>query len=1017
MGRGSISILLLISLSLSSVSSRPPSDLQLHESHTDYVVEAGRRLVVDCGETVAGQSGPVSWLKDGTPLKPNSRISFTLNKQRMKIRNVSQKDNGEYSCQVRGEKGDRYNMSLSVLELVSEVDRPSLPPILSSRRDPEDDGMNQLSLEQSEGEGRAPVFSNPSLMHNMVAALLGSNYTLTCASDGLPTPEVSWYKNGRQMPAASVNLTVLVSESANYTCIVSNSLDSLTHTTQLQAYRDKSSMPIIVETPSNTTVRPGSTTWLICKVSSLEDSKIEWLRHDNFPPHRFNRSDPELQYINKADRYDPQRLVLENLHMSDNGWYTCMVTTPRGTDYSSVWLQVAQAGEESVSPSLALVDTDTEDLDTGDKQWTAGAHNTTGIDTAPHFTRLDKMHRIVVKPAGNMMRLKCPAEGNPIPNITWYKDGKTPERNLGNIRYGPRSMVLEDLVVSDSGNYTCVVCNILGCINFTFSAEIHERFPHKPYIKDGFPRNVTALVNSSVRFECSTISDLEPYVQWMRVSFKPGDDDKMPNGTEIFEQQSEDAEVLNLYNVTHEDEGWYTCIASNNLGNTVASAYLSVVDELVEPPVLVVQTAQPMVVIILAGVLCTMFLLGICIMMNVFRRLKREKLKKILAIETARAAVVTQWTKKVIVEKQTLANDQDASLLLPVVKIEKQKSRSNKMDSAVSEYELPLDCDWEFPRDQLTLGKTLGEGAFGKVIRAEAQGILQQGIATVAAVKMLKEGHTDTEMMDLVSEMEMMKMIGKHRNIINLLGCCTQDGPLFVIVEFAPHGNLRDFLRQHRPSSGYEPAIGSNVKDRNTLTQKDLVSFAFQVARGMEYLASRRCIHRDLAARNVLVSDNYILKIADFGLARDIHSHDYYRKTTDGRLPVKWMAPEALFHRVYTTQSDVWSYGVLLWEIMTLGGTPYPSVPSMEKLFQLLRSGHRMEKPPCCSLEIYMLMRDCWSYQPNERPMFSELVEDLDRILTITANEEYLDLGLPQLDTPPSSEESSVGEEQFPYLL
>lgn len=109
------------------------------------------------------------------------------------------------------------------------------------------------------------------------------------------------------------------------------------------------------------------------------------------------------------------------------------------------------------------------------------------------------------------------------------------------------------------------------------------------------------------------------------------------------------------------------------------------------------------------------------------------------------------------------------------------------------------------------------------------------------------EGHTDAEMMDLVSEMEMMKMIGKHRNIINLLGCCTQDGPLYVIVEFAPHGNLRDFLRQHRPSSGYEPAIGfSNENEgdlasgKSTLTEKDLVSFAYQVAKGMEYLASRR---------------------------------------------------------------------------------------------------------------------------------------------------------------------------------
>lgn len=107
-------------------------------------------------------------------------------------------------------------------------------------------------------------------------------------------------------------------------------------------------------------------------------------------------------------------------------------------------------------------------------------------------------------------------------------------------------------------------------------------------------------------------------------------------------------------------------------------------------------------------------------------------------------------------------------------------------------------------------------------------------------VHVVAEGHTDTEMMDLVSEMEMMKMIGKHINIINLLGCCTQDGPLYVVVEYAPHGNLRDFLRQHRPSSGYEPAIGTDLKEKKTLTQKDLVSFAYQVARGMEYLASRR---------------------------------------------------------------------------------------------------------------------------------------------------------------------------------
>ncbi|XP_043526639.1 fibroblast growth factor receptor homolog 1-like isoform X2 [Frieseomelitta varia] len=655
---------------------------------------------------------------------------------------------------------------------------------------------------------------------------------------------------------------------------------------------------------------------------------------------------------------------------------------------------------------------------------TAGEHNNTAPARPPSFNKSVEMPNVVVKPAGNMLRLRCPSFGNPRPNITWYKNNEEPKRTLGTVVMSKWTFRLEDLVPEDSGNYTCVVCNELGCINRTSKVEIVERFPHKPYINVDFPKNVTAVMNSTVTFKCPIVSDLEPYIQWLKVVEYPGDQENSPTGILLQAEGAENPEVLKLYNVTEKDEGWYSCIAQNALGETFSSAYLRVVESL-DPGIPL--TAKPQILVnVLAAVLFIFFAVGVVVVIYIFHRLKREKMKKLLAIETARAAVVTQWTKKVIVEKQNLVNAQNVQepLLMPVVKIEKQKSTVAAEDSnggSISEYELPVDSAWELPREHLILGNTLGEGAFGKVIRAQTN-TGKPGIPCVVAVKMLKEGHTDAEMMDLVSEMEMMKMIGKHVNIINLLGACTQGGPLYVVVEFAPHGNLRDFLRDHRPSSGYEPTIGQEPKEKKTLTQKDLVSFAYQVARGMEYLASRRCIHRDLAARNVLVSDEYVLKIADFGLARDIHCHDYYRKTTDGRLPVKWMAPEALFHRVYTTQSDVWSYGILLWEIMTLGGTPYPSVPSVEKLFQLLRTGHRMEKPPCCSIEIYMLMRDCWSYQPNERPMFGELVEDLDRILTITANEEYLDLGLPQLDTPPSSQESSEadddeGEEKFPYLL
>ncbi|XP_018565011.1 fibroblast growth factor receptor homolog 1-like isoform X2 [Anoplophora glabripennis] len=632
----------------------------------------------------------------------------------------------------------------------------------------------------------------------------------------------------------------------------------------------------------------------------------------------------------------------------------------------------------------------------------------------PHFTR--KLQRLAVKPAGNMIKLNCKAGGFPQPNITWYRDDQSPpRRELGEIKFNHWSLTLEDSVTNDKGNYTCVVCNVVGCINFTFIVDVVERYHSKPILTTEL-ENTTVSVGANLSMKCKFVSDLHPHITWAKSKTM------FMNETEPVVLQKSgtgnvEPEMFEIVNVTHDDEGWYACFASNSLGTTMSKAYLQVVDEEPKTPGPNDEPTNFFIIVIVAAIGAVVVVSVLtCMCIHFRQKIKREKIEKMIAVETARAAITTtQWTKKVIIEKMTNASENVSEpLLMPVVKIEKRKTQTNNRgDSMISEYELPMDSDWEIPRDMLCLGKNLGEGAFGKVVKAEAVSLLKPGSTSIVAVKMLKEGHTDNEMMDLVSEMEMMKMIGKHINIINLLGCCTQGGPLYVVVEYAPYGNLRDFLRQHRPSSGYEQPLGEKT-EKKTLTQKDLVSFAYQVAKGMEYLASRRCIHRDLAARNVLVSDNYILKIADFGLARDVHCNDYYRKTTDGRLPVKWMAPEALFHRVYTTQSDVWSYGILLWEIMTLGGTPYPSVPSVEKLFHLLRNGHRMEKPPCCSLDIYMLMRECWSYQPNERPVFSELVEDLDRILTITANEEYLDLGLPQLDTPPSSQDSSCNE-NFPF--
>ncbi|XP_078241018.1 angiopoietin-1 receptor isoform X3 [Pogona vitticeps] len=267
----------------------------------------------------------------------------------------------------------------------------------------------------------------------------------------------------------------------------------------------------------------------------------------------------------------------------------------------------------------------------------------------------------------------------------------------------------------------------------------------------------------------------------------------------------------------------------------------------------------------------------------------------------------------------------------------------------------------------------IGEGNFGQVLKAR---IKKDGLRMDAAIKRMKEYASKDDHRDFAGELEVLCKLGHHSNIINLLGACEHRGYLYLAIEYAPHGNLLDFLRKSRVLET-DPAFAIANSTASTLSSQQLLHFAADVARGMDYLSQKQFIHRDLAARNILVGENYVAKIADFGLSR---GQEVYVKKTMGRLPVRWMAIESLNYSVYTTNSDVWSYGVLLWEIVSLGGTPYCGMTCAE-LYEKLPQGYRLEKPLNCDDEVFDLMRQCWREKPYERPSFAQILVSLNRML------------------------------------
>ncbi|XP_068008058.1 vascular endothelial growth factor receptor kdr-like isoform X1 [Melanerpes formicivorus] len=808
---------------------------------------------------------------------------------------------------------------------------------------------------------------------------------LAAKVDAFPRPSVTWYKDGKlimdnhtcyepdPMKYRLGIRDVRPKHAGNYTIVLSNAKYGLYKNLTMQLVVTE--RPKIYEKETDfdkiERVELRSKHKIQCTVSGNPDPKIEW----KWQPCSFTDTlcKPDGQKIVvRENMFIGNRIrSIENITVKHGDKRKIVSTlTMENSSASGIYYCVAsnKIGEEERSIEFYVSDVPF------------------GLQTDPQVTTI----------VGNDVQLTCRASKYIYSHLAWY--------------YPSSEMALSDSVIKKSDNYsislTLVMTNVTkeqsglykcraqnqhnSTDTLEQTTQLHVRAKAAPYVI----QNLTDLevnISGKIVLECKVSGTPDPQITWKKNGYpiSAASGISMENNTLVIERVKKD------------DEGLYECKASNDMGQDSTSAFIKIQGSEEKSNIEVI-------ILVCTGLAATLFWL----LLTLFIR----KLRKPDATD------IKTGYLSIIMDPEEMPLDEQCD-------------------------RLPYDSSkWEFPRDRLRLGKTLGHGAFGKVVEASAFGIDKSSTCKTVAVKMLKaECATTNECKALMSELKILIHIGHHLNVVNLLGACTKaGGPLMVIVEYCKYGNLSNYLRGKRgdfiayksqensdqaeksldesnsdltelikrrlesvastgssASSGFiEDKSYSDSEDdeedtedlyKRPLTLEDLICYSFQVAKGMEFLASRKCIHRDLAARNILLSENNVVKICDFGLARDIYKDPDYVRKGDARLPLKWMAPEAIFDKIYTTQSDVWSFGVLLWEIFSLGASPYPGVQIDEDFCRRLKEGTRMRSPEYSTPEVYQTMLDCWHGVPTERPTFTELVERLGDLLQANVQQDGKD--------------------------
>ncbi|XP_072031343.1 inactive tyrosine-protein kinase 7-like [Amphiura filiformis] len=925
---------------------------------TEEEIVDGTRVTLQC----KGDGNPqpeFSWYKDDTQLQPSDNLEIG---NRLKVKAFTIDDSGTYSCKAENRAGSRWSTAGNVTIILED---PNAPAALVT---PED-----------------------------VLVLAGDTVQFDCSFSGDPTPSAVWYyrvdddasplgplTSGQGMSILNNGSLVLESvktgEAGTYMCMPrrdGRQIDNLVLEANLVIAKVDDLLPLGPQLVVEDDPYRVNCTFPNNAPGGVPLPEITWYDSSGTPV-----TDDTSNRVHHEGSF----LVFKAVRGSDTaGEFTCKANNLAGEKQSQLTIEIAVEPEIIMKPQDKTVRELTTSMlhcqATGNPRPTIGWSKTSNLIESQRFETAENgsliIHNVQVKDggvyvckasniAGDKMahatflvdvvlkftpdpigktfekdveeKLTCNAQASTTPKVQWFKRNGDSFTAItqSHIEMANGSIIFKPAMKSDAGYYTCVATAGTEIINATVKVDV--------FVKPKFtivPKNSTGYEGYSLYIDCQARGDPPPAITWTAIT-----PTKLPshfishkNGTLIVDQ------------VLSTDGGRYQCVAGNNGGLNTTEIVITIKKG--SPPTASAFSNELMTRTIAIAVGCAAAYIILVIGLMWWCRHRRRKQRRLMKEE-----------ENMEKANGTLPNGEG----MPLNEYHgSNPSVANNTAAVNPNYKAARRASYDkmqFPRHDLQSLAVIGHGAFGEVFLARAVGIRDGEEATTVMVKALQT-RDEHQQLEFRREIDMLTKLN-HANIVKLLGLCREAEPQLMITEYLDWGDLKQYLRATRGENG-------TTSNPPPLTQSQKIDIVNQIAQGMEHLSNNRFIHADLAARNCLLSPSMEVKISLMGTSKDLYRaeyHDYHQCL----MPVRWMPSEALFDDDLSTKSDVWAFGVLVWEVFSQGELPYSSLDNDAFMKAMTDGEASLEAPEGMPKEIEVVLARCWEFSPKDRCSFSDVV-------------------------------------------